>query len=293
MARVAWNSQPLDAWARKYAPGRFIDLEGHSTHFIEKGAGSPVILIHGFFYDTFMWHNNIDALARLSRVYAVDLWGFGYSTREPMDYGYPLYARQLLGFMDALGIQKASLIGQSMGGGTILHFANAHRSRIHKVILVDAAGMPNPLPPMGKIANLPLVGELMVGLPGAFMRKLILRQSFIHDPAYITDSYFQDVTRFHQIKGTTQVMLTILRRQFFDTLLDEIRSYGQMDVPTLIVWGKQDRSIPLERGEAMHRILSGSRLEIIDSAGHCPNDEQSAAFNRLACEFLGDGTEPA
>ncbi len=84
-------------------------------------------------------------------------------------------------------------------------------------------------------------------------------------------------------------MLAILRKQFFHTLLDEIRAYGQMDAPTLIVWGKEDRSIPVERGEAMHRILSGSRLEIIDNAGHCPNDEGSAVFNRLACEFLGEG----
>jgi pimeloyl-ACP methyl ester carboxylesterase len=287
MARVAWNSQPLAVWAKNYASGHFIDVEGHSTHFIEKGAGSPVILIHGFFYDTFMWHNNIDTLARRFKVYAIDLWGFGYSTREHLDYGYPLYARQLLGFMDALGIQKASLIGQSMGGGTILHFAQTHRDRLDKVILVDGAGLPNPLNLMGQIANLPLVGELMFNLPGSWMRKLVLRQNFIHDPAYITDAYFEQMTRFHQIKGTTTVGMTILRKQFFDTLQDEIRAYGQMDVPTLIVWGKEDRSVPVDRGEAMHRILRGSRLEIIDHTGHCPNDEGSAVFNRLACDFLG------
>lgn len=65
--------------------GKFIELGGHSTHYVERGAGEPVILIHGFFYDSYTWSNNLDALADRFKVYALDLWGFGYSTREPMD----------------------------------------------------------------------------------------------------------------------------------------------------------------------------------------------------------------
>lgn len=290
MSFVPWNRQPLDKWAAKHARGNFIDLDGHSTHYIEKGSGSPVILVHGFFYDTYMWHKNIEALAARFKVYAIDLWGFGYSTREPMDYGYPLYARQLLAFMDALGIRKASLVGQSMGGGTIIKFAISHRDRIDKAILVDPAGMPNPLPPMGKIATLPLVGEFMYGLQSDFIRKQALKRNFIHDPALITEAYFEDTTRFHKIKGTSEVMLAILRKRFFDTLIDEIRAYNEIDVPTLIVWGREDRSNPLECGFAMHAILNRSRLQVIEHAGHCPNDEQAVLFNQLAVEFLsGNG----
>ncbi len=117
---IPWNSQPLDKMADRHANGKFIELDGNTTHYIEKGEGDPVILIHGFFYDSYMWNNNIDVLAEKFKVYAIDLWGFGYSTREPMDYGYPLYARQLDLFMDALNLPHASLIGQSMGGGTII-----------------------------------------------------------------------------------------------------------------------------------------------------------------------------
>ena len=74
---IPWNSQPLYDWASKYAPGKFIELDGLSTHYIEKGSGEPVILLHGFFYDTYMWNKNIDALAERYKVYAFDLWGFG------------------------------------------------------------------------------------------------------------------------------------------------------------------------------------------------------------------------
>jgi len=293
MSFVPWNSQPLNEWANKHAPGHFVDLAGHPTHYIERGAGPPVILIHGFFYDTYMWHNNIDALAAHFKVYAFDLWGFGYSTREPVDYGYSLYSDQLLEFMDALSIQKASLIGQSMGGGTIVKFAISNRERIDRAILVDPAGMPNPQPLMARIANFPLVGEVMYGLQSNFMRRLALRRNFIHDPAYITESYFDNVTRFHKIRGTSEAMLTILHKRFFDTLLDEIQAFPASDVPTLIVWGREDQSIPVERGEAMHATMKGSRCQIISDAGHCPHDEQSELFNQLALAFLFDRLEAA
>ena len=283
---IPWNSQPLEEWAKKYATGEIIELNGHSTHYVEKGAGEPLILIHGFFYDSYMWNKNIDALAEGFKVYALDLWGFGYSTRDPLDYGYPLYADQLLKFMDTLNIERASLIGQSMGGGTCILFSVNHRDRVNKMILVDAAGLPNPLPLMGKIVNLPMLGEFLVNLKGNFYRKMALSSIYIHDKAFITDTYLDNVTRFHKVKGTTEASLKILRKQFFDTLSDEIRKLGELDVPILIVWGRQDKSVPLKCGQEMHKTLKGSRLEILDQAGHCPHDEQSERFNELALGFL-------
>jgi pimeloyl-ACP methyl ester carboxylesterase len=283
---IPWNSQPLDEWSKKYATGKFITLDGHSTHYIEKGAGEPVILIHGFFFNSYLWNKNIDFLADTCKVYALDLWGFGYSSRDPMDYGYPLYADQLLKFMDALDIQKASLVGQSMGGGTSIFFSVNNRERVNKLILVDPAGMPNPLPILGKITNLPKVGEFLLGMKSDFYRKMVLSTTFIHDKAIITESYFENVTCFHKIKGTTEILLKILRKQFFHTLPDEIHRLGEMDVPILIIFGSHDKAIPIERGKEMHNILKGSRLEIFENAGHCPHDEQSQKFNQLAIDFL-------
>jgi pimeloyl-ACP methyl ester carboxylesterase len=288
---IPWDSQSLETWASQHAAGKFIDLDGHSTHYIEKGAGEPIVLVHGFFYDSFTWSKNLDVLADGFKVYALDLWGFGYSTREPMDYGYPLYAGQLLKFMDTLGIQKASLVGHSMGGGTSIFFTVRHRDRVDKLILVDSAGMPNPLPLLGRIANLPGIGEFMYGLNSNLFRRMALSTNWIYDREFLTDTYFENVTRFHKIKGTTEVMLTILRKQFFHTLAHEVRHLSEMGVPILIVWGRHDKAVPLERGQEMHRILSQSRLEILEHVGHCPQDEQSQIFNRLVLDFLSSTQE--
>ena len=287
---VPWNSQPLDDWASQYAPGKFIELDGLSTHYIEKGSGEPVILLHGFFFDTYMWNKNIDLLAEKYKVYAIDLWGFGYSTRKPLDYGYPLYTQQLLKFIDALEIPKASLVGQSMGGGTIINFTVSNRHRVDKIILVDAAGLPNKLPIMGRISNLPKLGEFMYGLNSNFIRRMTLGNTFLHNKQNITDEYFENATRFHKIKGTAEVMLSITRKQFFDTLMEEIKRLSLINVPTLIVWGREEKSIPLSIGKEMHRILKGSRLEIFDQAGHCAHDDQPEMFNQLVLDFLARHT---
>jgi len=283
---ISWNSQPLGVWADKYAKGKFIDLDGRSTHYIEKGEGESIILLHGFFYDSYLWERNIEVLAEHFKVYALDLWGFGYSTREPLDYGYQLYSDQVLMFMDALGIQSASLAGQSMGGGTAIWFCVQHIQRVNKLILVDAAGVPHALPLTGKFFNLPRVGEFFLGLNTDLIRRKNLADLFIHNKDLLTDSYFENVTRFHKIKGTIECSLTILRKQFFHTLSDQLQQLSQLDVPLLIVWGREDKAIPMQKGEEMHKILNGSRFEILDNAGHVPNYERAEEFNKLALDFL-------
>ena len=81
-------------------------------------------------------------------------------------------------------------------------------------------------------------------------------------------------------------MLSITRKQFFDTLIEEIKKLRLMNVPTVIVWGREEKSIPLSIGEEMHRILKGSQLEIFDQAGHCAHDDQPEMFNQVVLDFL-------
>ncbi len=284
---VPWSSQPFDLWSRQHAKGKFVDLGGRRTHYIERGQGAPVVLIHGFAYDSHLWAANIDALAAHFKVYAIDLWGFGYSTREPLDYGYPLYAEQILLFMDALGIARASLVGQSLGAGTAMLFCLRHRPRVDKLLLVAAAGLPNPLPLIARFSNLPGIGEFLLGLDSDLPRQAALKAVFIRNGALLTREYFEEVTRSQKIEGSIRVTLAIQRKQFFDKLGPEVQRLGQMQVPALLVWGRQDKAIGVQHGHELRRLLSGSRLEILDHAGHVPNFERAEDFNRLAVDFLG------
>lgn len=190
--------------------------------------------------------------------------------------------------MDSLDIPRAILVGQSMGAGTAIEFCVQNRERVNKLMLVCAAGMPNPMPMTGKFFALPGVGEFFLSLKTDAIRRKNLRDVFIHNKEIITQSYFENVTRPHKIKGSSETALTILRRNFLDKLSDEIHQLGKMDGPIMIVWGREDRAIPLDCGEKMHRILKGSHLEIIEDAGHVPQSERPEAFNQLSLSFLLD-----
>ncbi len=186
----------------------------------------------------------------------------------------------------AWAVAHASLVGQSMGGGTAIVFCVQHRERVNKLLLVAPAGLPNPLPLTGQVFKLPRTGEFFWGLNNNAIRRKNLRDFWIHNKELLTESYFENVTRFHKINHTTEVLLKILRQEFFDKLKDEINCLAQMEVPVLLVWGREDKAIPLRCGHEMHRILKGSRLEVIDNAGHVPNFEEAEEFNRLAVVFL-------
>jgi pimeloyl-ACP methyl ester carboxylesterase len=113
-----------------------------------------------------------------------------------------------------------------------------------------------------------------------------LADFFIHQKDLITPAYFENVTRPQKIRGTTQSFLTVLSRQFFHTLDDHLPRLARLDIPVLIAWGREDNAIPFQKGEEMHRILSGSHFEILENAGHVPNFECARAFNEIVIDFL-------
>lgn len=285
---VRWNSQPLDEWSNRYAEGKFVDLSGLRTHYLERGQGDPVLLIHGFNMDSYTWVKNVDQLAAHFKVYALDLWGLGFSTRESLDYGYALFADQIKLFMDALGIATASLVGHSMGGGTSIVFGLRNRERVKSLVLLGSTGIPNPLPFRARIFRLLGVAEFLLSLPTDRVRRMNLEDIWVHNRGLLTDSYFEKFVQFQKIRGTSEALLTILRKDFFHTLSEEIRVLGEFEIPSLIIWGREDRSIPLWCGEEMHQLLRGSTLEIIDNAGHLVNFDRPEVFNDLVISFLSE-----
>jgi pimeloyl-ACP methyl ester carboxylesterase len=283
---VPWNSQSLDAWAERHAEGSFISLAGRRTHFIERGQGRPVVLIHGFNLDHHTWMNNIDPLAARFKVYAPDLWGQGYSTRDPLEYGYDLFEDQVRLFMDALNVQRASLVGHSMGGGTSIVFALRNPDRVDGLVLVDSTGIPTRLPFRSKVFRLKGVAEFLLSIPTDRIRRMNLEDIWIHDRSSLTEEFYRKLTRYQKIEGTTEALLTMLRADFFNTLEAEIRELGRRGVPTLIIWGREDASLPLSNAETIKDFIPGSRLEILDHAGHLANFDQADKFNELVIDFL-------
>lgn len=283
---IHWDSQPLKLWTETHAKGEVTTIDGKQTHYIVKGNGPSIILIHGFLFDSSCWQYTIDTLARNYRVYAIDLWGFGYSTREPLQLSYQLFSNQILFFMDQLNIDHTVLVGQSLGGGIAMTFAVEHPDRVSQLVLVDAAGLPNPEPISARMFMLPGVGEFLLRLPVDAIRRRMLNDFFLFDPAVITPEQFQLLFWSQKIAGSIASALSIMRGRFADKLEASIKQLATTAVPILVIWGENDRAISPEIGRSMHACLPDSEFVLLESAGHVPNLEQPQAFNRALLAFL-------
>jgi len=273
---------------QKFAKGKFVTIDDKKVHYVEAGDGPPIILIHGFLYHTVMWKQNIQALAEKFKVYAIDLWGWGYSERlKENEYSFERYGKQIVGFMDALNLKKATLAGQSMGGGISVYVAAHYPERVERLILVDPAVIPYPMTTVGKIYQLPFIGEFMNAIPGDALMKNNIRTVWFYDKNKATDDYCQEVLQPLLIKGSSSGTMFILRNVLKEPYVEkEANLLAKMNIPTLIIHGREDKAIPLDRSKRLNDLWKGSKLVIFDKAGHSPHEEYPEKFNKLALEFL-------
>ncbi len=220
---------------QKFARGKFVTVDGKKVHYVEAGDGPPIILIHGFLYHSVMWKQNIHALAGKFKVYAIDLWGWGYSERlKENEYSFESYGKQIVGFMDALNIQKATLVGQSMGGGISVYVAAHYPERVDRLILVDPAVIPYPMTTIGKIYQLPFMGEFMNAIPGDALMKNNIRTIWFYDKNKATEEYCKEVLQPLCIKGSYAGAMFILRNVLKEPYVEkEAHLLAKMSIPIL------------------------------------------------------------
>ena len=275
---------------QRFAKGKFVAVDNKKVHYVEKGDGKPIILIHGFLYHTVMWKKNIDALAEKFKVYAIDLWGWGYSERlKKMEYSFELYGNQIRGFMDALNIKRATLVGQSMGGSISVYVAAHFPERVDRVILVGPAVFPYPMTTVGRIYQLPFIGEFMNAIPGDALMKNNIKTIWFFDKGKVTEAYAKEVLQPLCIKGSHAGAMYILRNVLKAPYVErEARGLAKMNKPSLILHGREDKAIPLDKSRALHDLWKGSKLVIFEKAGHSPHEEYPERFNKLAIDFLSE-----
>jgi pimeloyl-ACP methyl ester carboxylesterase len=214
---------------------------------------------------------------------AVDLPGFGCSDRPwPFDYSVNGQARGLVDFLDARGIARAVLVGNSLGGAAAMLVAAEHPGRVSALVLVDPATSEAPIVWPIRLMRARFCGELALALATRCLVAYGLRRWLFAGAGRVTDHAIDDAWFPLTVPGTRRAALLAIRsnpRRYLD-LEDRIR------VPTLIVWGRKDRLIRVEEGERLASRIAGSRLVVLPDAGHLPQREQPEAFSRAVAEFL-------
>jgi pyruvate dehydrogenase E2 component (dihydrolipoamide acetyltransferase) len=250
---------------------QFVDTLAGSIRYARRGDGAEtVVLVHGFGGDLDNWLFNIDALAEKARVYALDLPGHGQSTKS---FGKPSLATLsdvLTGFMDAVGIDSAHIVGHSMGGAVALQTALDAADRVKSLTLVSSAGL-------GPEIN----GAYIDGFVAATNRrdlKLVIEQLF-DDPKLVSRQLLDDLLKYKRLDGVGEALSLLARALFANGRQVSVlaQDLAGMQKPTLVIWGANDRIIP-----PSHAAVSGkARVEVIEGAGHMVQMEKANRVNEL------------
>ena len=250
---------------------------GQKIHYLEAGTGPTVILLHGLGGSTQVWQFNIAALAEKYHVVVPDQIGFGKSDKPLVNYRIRTYVDFLDQFCKQLKIDRATLVGNSMGGWIAAMFTASFPDRVDKLVLVDAAGY---APPKD------LDTRTFFGLnPTTREGMKVLVAKVFYNKAFQTDAAIDQAiaARLAAGDGYTINSLTesIIRGEdFLDDVVKTIKR------PTLIIWGRQDGLVPLPEGERFNKDIAGSKMIVFDECGHVPNVEKPAEFNAAVLKFL-------
>jgi pimeloyl-ACP methyl ester carboxylesterase len=278
---------------------RFRVVHGYRRAFRVAGAGPAVVLLHGIGDSSATWRHVIPALARRYLVIAPDLLGHGRSDKPRADYSLAAYANGVRDLLGVLGVQRASLIGHSLGGGVAMQFAYQFPERTERLVLVGTGGGGPEVSAVLRMLALP-GGEALLhllrlptarwqtGLVVSVLRTLgtALGQDG-PDLLRVVDALPDATARAAFIRSLRSVV--DWRGQVI-TMLD--RCYLAQGMPTLLVWGSRDAVVPVEHAYRAHAAMPGSELEIFTGAGHFPFHTDPARFVATVERFLAE-TRPA
>jgi len=257
-------------------PSRFVELEGMRVHLRDEGPANdlePIVLLHGTSASLHTWDGWVAALRSHRRVIRLDLPGFGLTGPAPdHDYSLTRYVRFIAEFLDAMGVRRCVLVGNSLGGAVAWETAVALPDRVTRLVLVDAAGYPmqaNSVPIGFTLARIPLLAPLLRNvLPRAIVEASV--RNVYSDPDKVTPEL---VDRYYELALRAGNRQALVERFSQAPGGEDAALIPQVRQPTLILWGRDDRLIPVAFGRRFASEIVGSKLVVLDGLGHVPQEE--------------------
>lgn len=272
-------------------PIHTMTVHGQRIAYLDVGTGPPVILIHGFGGSMWQWEHQQHALSEHFRVLTLDLPGSGLSDKPDIAYRPDQMVDFFVGFMDALEISQATLVGNSMGAGLAIAMTLEHPTRVAKLVLIG--GLPQQI--MQKLTSPSIRRALETRAPawlislgnrlfGGLMTESVMRE-IVHDPALLTPAVIERANRNRRRPGLIGPLLAAQQALPLWESGFALR-IGTVTHPTLVIWGEEDRVFPITVGEELHRTISASEFVRIPHAGHLPQWERPDLVNRSLIAYI-------
>ena len=257
-------------------PAQVVDVREQKIQYYEAGQGDVVIFLHGLGSNSQDWVQNLGPVAKKHRAIAIDQIGFGHSSKPLLDYSIATFSEYLLGFMQALNIPRASLVGNSLGGWVAADFAIRHPEMVDQLVLVDAAGLKPDL-------DVPILPQ---GLnPGTLLGARRVWKFLEANKRWTTEDLSLDAFERHMNIGDHLTIAAVLVNmliggEFLDSKL------GSVQAPTLLIWGQGDILIPAAYAERYEKGITNAKLVTIKNASHLPMMQKPRDVNKALLKFL-------
>ena len=277
---------------------QFVEIHGHQRAFRVCGRGPALLLLHGIGDSSVSWVPLMRPLAERFTVIAPDLLGHGESAKPRADYSVAAYANGMRDLLDVLGIDKATVVGHSLGGGVAAQLAYQHPTRVERLALVASGGVAPEVSPFLRLVSTPVSDVVLplLRLPPARFATMVgievLRRSGtdLGRDAEELGRVLEGVADAAARGAFSRTLRSVVDwRGQVVTMLD--RSYLTEAMPVQLIWGARDAVIPVSHAHTAHQAMPGSRLEVFPDAGHFPHHHDPDRFLEILHEFI-DTTEP-
>ncbi len=281
IAYLPYKTTPVNELAGE--EDRFIEVNGQHIHYTKQGKGKPLILVHGFAGSTYTWRYLIPLLTDYYTIYALDALGFGLSDKPP-DGNYDMKSQGdiLIGFMDALKLPSATLVGHSMGGVIIACTDLAAPSRVDKLVMIEPGFYIETAPAFLQYMFFPLDRIMARQFYTKSMRKRFFLASF-YDKSKVTEEVidaYMIPTRTPNALDALAHMMRSVGTQTYEGISVKISS------PTLIVWGERGTGVPPEVAKRLNAEIQGSKLVSAKECGHYVQEEKPEELAKAIKDFL-------
>ncbi len=278
-----------DALPGAPADATFVEIDGVHVRYREAGSGPAVVLVHGYSASSDSWLGVIPAVAVGHRVIAVDLKGFGWTSRPDGDYSPAAQAKLVWAVLDKLGVTDVAIVGHSWGSSVALEMAVAQQARVRRVALYDAYVYDDQVPSFFRWAEKPGIGEALFGL--YYDERMEDRVPLAYyDDRWVTQARVDHVEAELSRPGTTAAALATARQHHFGPLHKALEAFAK---PVLLLWGENDEVTPLRFGQRLASELADATLITYPRCGHLPMVEAHNQSTRDLVAFLAKDATPA